>query len=171
MGYSRYRQLTNLRFADDVLLIGTFLRQLKQMLVDLQKAAGKRGLILHPAKTKILTNALKGTGRPKDSHVKVGEMDIEIVPYEGKVKYLGRQLCFGRPHDVEVEHRISMAWSFIAQRSELTNKTLSLSARLRLFDATVTNVFLYGSATWVFTQELTEIMRRGTAENAENDFW
>ena len=161
LGYSKYRQLTNLRFADDVLLIGTSLRQLKQMLIDLKEAAMKRGLLLHPGKTKILSNATKRAGRPKDSHVKVGNMNIEVVPYEGKVKYLGRQVSFDRPHDVEVEHRINMAWtSFMAQRDELTNKRYSLNARLRLFDATVSNVFLYGSTTWVLTQELTDRVRR-----------
>ena len=131
------------------------------MLADLQKAAQKRGLILHPDKTNILTNATKGTGRPRTSHVQVGDMNIKIAPYGEKTKYLGRQLCFDRPHDVEVDHRISMAWkSFMAQRAELVNNTYSLNVRLKLFDATVSNVLLCGSATWVLTQELTDKLRR-----------
>ena len=44
--------LTNLRFADDVLLIGTTLEAVRQMLQDLATTAEKYGLSLHYGKTK-----------------------------------------------------------------------------------------------------------------------
>ena len=46
-------RLTNLRFADDVLLVAQSLSELKQMISDMRQAAQKRGLELHPDKTKI----------------------------------------------------------------------------------------------------------------------
>jgi hypothetical protein len=52
----RDRYLTNLRFADDVLLVGRTLHQVKEMLSDLVDEAGKVGLSIHPGKTKILNN-------------------------------------------------------------------------------------------------------------------
>eukprot|EP00959_Pyramimonas_sp_CCMP1952_P040036 837074-Pyramimonas_sp.AAC.1 len=43
-------RLTNLRFADDVMLINTSLNQIWGVLADIHTAAGKRGLELHPDK-------------------------------------------------------------------------------------------------------------------------
>ena len=48
--------MTNLRFADDVLLFATSLSAITKMLVDVKVEAEKRGLQLHPDKTKILQN-------------------------------------------------------------------------------------------------------------------
>ena len=50
----RGRKMTNLRFADDILLTARTLPQIKKMLGDVADAAGKVGLELHPGKAKIL---------------------------------------------------------------------------------------------------------------------
>ena len=52
--------MTNLRFADDVLLVARSLHQAHQMLLDLAKEAAKAGLEIHLGKTKIMNN---GCGR------------------------------------------------------------------------------------------------------------
>eukprot|EP00959_Pyramimonas_sp_CCMP1952_P195058 4078958-Pyramimonas_sp.AAC.1 len=88
-------------------------------------------------------------------------MNIQTLSCEEKTKYLGRQLCYDRPRDVEVDRRIIMAWeSFMAQRAALVNNTYSLDVRLKLFDAAVSNVLLHGSATRVLSQELTDKLCR-----------
>ena len=48
--------LTNLRFADDIVLIGRSLPQIKKMIADVKSAGAEVGLELHPAKTKIQHN-------------------------------------------------------------------------------------------------------------------
>ena len=48
--------LTNLRFADDVLLFATSKEQLQKMLCDFKESTEKVGLRIHPEKTKILSN-------------------------------------------------------------------------------------------------------------------
>ena len=48
--------LTNLRFADDVMLFATSKEQLRNMMCDFKKATEKVGLRIHPDKTKILSN-------------------------------------------------------------------------------------------------------------------
>ena len=48
--------LTNLRFADDVLLFATSKEQIRKMMCEFKKATGKVGLRIHPDKTKILSN-------------------------------------------------------------------------------------------------------------------
>ena len=54
-----------------------------------------------------------------------------------------------------------VAWkTFFTHRAELTSKHYSLHNRLRLFDATVTPAFLYGSAAWTLTKQLEVTIRR-----------
>ena len=48
--------LTNLRFADDILLVSHSLSSMTQMIEDLSRQAKMVGLSLHPEKTKILKN-------------------------------------------------------------------------------------------------------------------
>ena len=48
--------LTNLRFADDVMLFATSKEQIRKMMCDFKKATEKVGLWIHPDKTKILSN-------------------------------------------------------------------------------------------------------------------
>ena len=48
--------LTNLRFADDVLLFATSKEQLRKMLYDLKESTEKVGLRIHPGKSKVLSN-------------------------------------------------------------------------------------------------------------------
>ena len=48
--------LTNLRFADDVMLFATSKEQIRNMMCEFKKATEKVGLKIHPEKTKILSN-------------------------------------------------------------------------------------------------------------------
>ena len=48
--------LTNLRFADDVLLFATSKEQLQKMMYEFKESTEKVGLRIHPGKTKVLSN-------------------------------------------------------------------------------------------------------------------
>jgi hypothetical protein len=63
LGYTDLSQLTNLRFADDLILFSTSLTNMRKMLADLSTAAGRRSLELHPEKTKIVQFASGGDPR------------------------------------------------------------------------------------------------------------
>lgn len=56
LGVTEY--LTNLRFADDVLLFGGSKQGMAKMMKDLSEVAASYGLQMHPDKSKILTNIL-----------------------------------------------------------------------------------------------------------------
>ena len=143
-------RLTNLRFADDILLIGRTLPQIKQMLVDVAEECAKVGLSLHPEKTKILHNNM-GYGRHVKA-AKAGEMVIEVLGAESSTMYLGKLLSLVDPHDVEVQHRTKKAWAkFALYREELTDKGVPLKLRLKLFNAVVTPTMLYACSAWVLT--------------------
>ena len=70
--------LTNLRFADDVMLFATSKEQIQKMMNEFKKATEKVGLRIHPDKTKILSNQSTINSNTK-RHIEVGEMSIEIL--------------------------------------------------------------------------------------------
>ena len=97
-------RLTNLRFADDVLVIGRSLKQVTEMLTLLKAETGKCGLELHPEKTKILSSTNR-QNRPRNKFTYAGDMRIEILPRACEIKYLGRQITFGDTQAAELKNQ------------------------------------------------------------------
>ena len=81
-------KLTNIRYADDMLLFARNLNELTEMLNFLQEELSKIGLEMHGDKTKILTNELDNLFSMMD----VGGMFIQVLPADKSHKYLGRMI-------------------------------------------------------------------------------
>ena len=151
-------RITNLRFADDILLIARTLPEIRQMIADIIEEGGEIGLELHPEKTKIQHNNI-GYGSCARK-AKVQNMDIEILPSNGKTTYLGRALSLTEPHDTELDHRIRQAWAKFGKfKSELTDKDVPLHLRLKLFNSVVTPTVLYGCVSWTMIGSRIEKLR------------
>ena len=85
LGMSESMRLSNLRFADDVVLVAASLKHVTEMLIEVQKEATNCGLGLHPEKTKIISSTNRN-GRPGARYANVGTMKIEILPLQSSVK-------------------------------------------------------------------------------------
>ena len=145
--------LTNLRFADDVMLFATSKEQIRKMMCEFKKAIEKVGLRIQPDKTKILSNQSTINSDTK-KHVEVGEMNIEILTKSESVKYLGQRISFHQQETLEIKSRIRAAWAtFHKYRQELTSKKYMLNHRLRFFDATVSPTLCYAAGTWTPSKE------------------
>ena len=70
--------LTNLRFADDVMLFATSFGQIQNMMCEFKEATEKVGLTIHPDKTKILSNESSMNSDTK-RNIKISDMNIEIL--------------------------------------------------------------------------------------------
>ena len=148
--------LSNLRFADDVLLIASSRADVAKMISDLAREAAKFGLEIHLGKTRILTN--KGGKRP--SHIKCYNHNVEVVAADSTEKYLGRALTMVNQHDAELQNRLASAWApFFKSKSALCNRRLLLKDRLRLFEAVVTPCALYSCGTWAMTTDMARSLR------------
>ena len=146
MGTSDSSRITNLRFADDVLLLGRSLTQITDMLKEVYMGAQECGLQLHPEKTKIITSTNRAEGRPRSRNIKVGDMKIEVLTRQDTLKYLGRKISFGEFHEDELAGRIRAGWAkFTQHKQELTSKHYSLNDRLRLFTSVITPTVMYES--------------------------
>ena len=150
------RYITNLRFADDVLLFARTRRSLQIMIKDLQTAAAETGLHIHPEKSKVITNGKRAAA----SQISITGGALDVLPDDEPVKYLGKKIAMTGMHETELNHRISAAWAcFNSHRAELTNKTYALKNRLKLFSATVTATALYGCETWTLKTDQQKRLR------------
>ena len=146
--------LQNLRFADDVLLVGTSLKQIELMLNDLAVESVQAGLEIHQGKTKVLSNVTKRRGYNRKASIDIMGSAVEVLPINKYTEYLGRVLTFSDFHDSEIDSRIAKAWrKFYYFRSELCCKDYPLKNRMKLFNGVVTPTALYCSASWTMTYE------------------
>ena len=102
--------LTNLRFADDVMLFATSKRQIQAMMCEFKEATKKVGLTIHPNKTKILSSESSMNPDTK-RYMKIGDLDIEILAKRESVKYLGQRISFHQQETIEIKSRIRAAWA------------------------------------------------------------
>ncbi|CAK0810916.1 unnamed protein product [Prorocentrum cordatum] len=142
--------LTNLRFADDVLLFAQSQRDAANMLSHLQQEAAQYGLIVHPDKTKVLANVGVRVG----STVRMGDASVEVVPPTGSERYPGRMICLGECRDTEIADRMAAAWRAFAKfKRILCSRRRALASRLKLFDTVVAPAALCGSSAWTVKEE------------------
>ena len=104
---------------------------------------------------------VKRKGELSRESVQIQGMEVQILPYGGAVKYLGRLFSFYDAHGTEIQNRINMAWrKFNVFKAELCCKSYSLRHRLRFFDSVIFPGMLYGCATWTLTVELQHKIRK-----------
>ena len=144
--------VTNLRYADDILLTARSLPQIKKMINEVAIEAGKVGLKLHPDKTKILHNNTGYGSRVRSA--RCGEMTIEVMDLHDSTTYLGSAINLNSLSDTEVDNRISKAWAkYGVFKKELNDQSIPLNLRLKLFDAVITPSILYASECWTLTSK------------------
>ena len=127
------------------------------MLRHLADVAQTHGLRINFGKTVILTRDAwaKGTAT-----VQVCGNEVRVLSELEAEKYLGRKLCIADMHETELRHRISLGWiAFHKNKEELCNRSYQLKDRIRLFDAAVTPVVLYGSSAWALRKDMERNLR------------
>ena len=85
--------LTNLRFADDVLLFASSKEQLQRMLCEFKRSTEKVGLRIHPEKTRILRSQSNLSSDTK-KEMEVDDINIEILTRGESVRYLDQTITF-----------------------------------------------------------------------------
>lgn len=93
-------RLTNLRFADDIVLFADTSAELEIMLKDLSAASLEIGLKMNRSKTKVMTNSTQD----------MITVDGELIEYVDEYIYLGQIVSFQDRQGKEVERRIQNAW-------------------------------------------------------------
>ena len=141
------RQITNLRFADDIDgITGEEDDQLTELVHNLDTAAAKFGMEISAEKTKIMAN--NGT---LQRYTTIQGQKLETVDH---FKYLGAIIC-DEGYRREVLSRADQTMAALARLKIIwKDKNIRIKHKIRLLRALVITIFLYACETWTLTAEL-----------------
>ena len=136
-------RLTNIRYADDIMIYAKSWQELVYMIECLVQELGKIGLHLNASKSRIITTAhIDGP-----MYINVSDDMVEVLTAGDVHKYLRRHIS-ADPRcrsQTELKHRFQVGWAkFRKHRHILTNKHVSIALRLKFFDTVLTPTVLFG---------------------------
>jgi len=97
------RNLTDLRFADDVILVAQSKADVAKMLHHLHVCSAKFGLKINRSKTKVLTWNFESSGCRE---ISLAGDRVAVLDQCDSEKYLGRKLAFESCMEVEIANRL-----------------------------------------------------------------
>ena len=143
--------LSNLRFADDIVIFSRSTTEAEAMLGELNEAGRKIGLRINRKKTQFMKNAWCNGG-----HVNIdGSPIVETKSYV----YLGRSMNMENDMKEELVRRRRAAWSAYGSIKEATDQLLDPDLRAHLFNSTVLPALCYAAETWPDTSATTESLQ------------
>ena len=142
------RQLCNLRFADDIDLIGRSEEELQDLTSRLEKSASAFGMEISSEKSKILVNSNSET---KTTNIVMNGETLEEVK---EFKYLGALINSEGTSAKEIKTRLAIA---LASMAKLTNiwksRDIKMSTKIKLYRSLVTSIATYGCESWTLTED------------------
>ncbi|CAI2354658.1 unnamed protein product [Caenorhabditis sp. 36 PRJEB53466] len=150
------RNLTHLRFADDIVLAANHPNTASEMIQELVERCAKVGLQINTNKTKVLRNTF-ATDHPVC--IKSGATTTTAIEDVNEYIYLGRLLNARNELEPELHRRRRAAWAAFNGIKNTTDALTCPKIRARLFDSIVRPALAYGSETWTFTKALDERVR------------
>ncbi|KAK6742939.1 hypothetical protein RB195_010297 [Necator americanus] len=137
------RFLSNLRFADDIVLFSSSTNEAETMLNELNEAGKRIGLRINRKKTQFMKNA-----HCEDGGVQLeGSQIVETPSYV----YLGRSMNMENDLKEELNRRMRAAWAAFAAVREATDQLTDQDLRAHLFEPTVLPALCYAAETWADT--------------------
>ena len=146
------RQITNLRFADDIDLIAGSTAELAELTSRLDKAASKYGMEISAAKSKTMVTSRIHIDESINSEIIVGGTKLEEVK---TFQYLGSTLNEDITSEHEIKKRLAVATNQLARLDKIWNSSsINISTKIKLLKSLITSIALYGSETWTYTKSL-----------------
>lgn len=138
-------KVTDADFADDLALTTDTLSEAQLLLDSLESAARDTGLLINESKTKYMAiNIPREDGELTASSGQTLEKVDDFV-------YLGAWIATTE-HDFLV--RKAKAWAACHKMKKIWKSNLRKDLKIRLFQATVESILLYGTETWTMTKTL-----------------
>ena len=143
--------LTNIRYADDTILVAESVDKLRQLLQSLSSKCSEYGMSLNQNKTKVMV--LDGEDANENINIAVQGSILEQI--EG-YSYLGSWIDRRGKCDKEVKRRIGNAKTVFLSRKEIFQSSISRSTKKRLIDCYVFSVLTYGCEAWTITKDISK---------------
>ena len=139
------RNITNLRFADDIDALAEEEQELEALVESLDKTRYK--MAISAEKTKLMTNSANGIQR----EIKVKGQKLGTVT---SFKYLGAVVSDDGSKP-EVLSRIAQATAALTKLKPIwRDNNISLGSKVKLMRSLVISIFLYACESWTLTAEL-----------------
>ena len=140
---------TNLRYADDTVLVGDSEPALQELINEINKRGQKLGLNINIQKTKCMRiSRLERKRMPK---LTINKQNIEQVK---SFVYLGHLITDDGKCLQEIKIRIELARNtFAKMQSIISSRKLTIETRKRLIKCYVWSTMLYGAETWTLNKE------------------
>ena len=132
------RRLTNLRFADDMILFARSVQDLQEMINELNTQSKRIGLRMNNTKTKLMTNS-------QEISVQADDIDLQ---YGSEYIYLGQLVAFKYSTDKEINRRVTAAWkAFWSLKFILMDKKINRKLKFEALESCIFPVLLYDCQT------------------------
>ncbi|KAI8486085.1 hypothetical protein Bbelb_361850 [Branchiostoma belcheri] len=149
------RRICNLRFADDINLLGGSNAELQSLTDKLNQSAGSFRMEVSTEKSKVMVNSSTSTRDEMYSTIFMNGEELETVD---SFTYLGGTLTKDGTSKVEVHRRIALATAAMARLTRIwKSKNISFAVKYKLYKSLVVSILLYGCETWTL---LTDTERR-----------
>ncbi|XP_063613390.1 uncharacterized protein LOC134786664 [Penaeus indicus] len=135
--------ITNLRYADDVVLIAGSIDELQNLVDRVKTESEKTGLLLNAKKTKVM----KIQKTPTDQEIIIDGAPVENVT---EFTYLGATFTNKVDDSKEIRKRITLAKNATIALSNIwKDRNISIITKKRLLHSLVFSIASYGSECWV----------------------
>ena len=144
------RTLSNLRFADDIDLMGGSNKELQELTTRLTQRSGAYGMEVSSEKSKVMKNSSNTT----PVQIFMNGQELEEV---STFKYLGATLSKDSKSTKEIKTRIAIAISTMAKLDKIwKSKEIRFPTKMKLYRALVLSTLLYGCESWTMSAETTK---------------
>ena len=152
MGVNCHSRITDLCYADDVVVFADFIDTISDALVALHEEATPLGLTINWTKTKV--QSLSDFLPPLQSPRSIANHQVEVVD---KFLYLGSKVTSDCSSDSDIMRRVQLTRSSFGRLHPVWHSSnIRLATKMRLLNSVVLPVLLYGSETWTLTDALTK---------------
>ena len=140
------RNITNLRFADDIDALAVEEQELEALVESLDKTCTRYKMEISAEKTKLMTNSVNGIQR----EIKVKGQKLATVT---SFKYLGAVVSDDGSKP-EVLSRIAQATTALTKLKPIWRDNISLGSKVKLMRSLGISIFLYACESWTLIAEL-----------------
>ena len=134
--------MSNLRYADDTVLIASNMNELQQLLDKVREASEKAGLFLNAKKTKTM-KIQRQPAMDDDEHININGVAVENVK---EFTYLGAVITNTYDDSPEIKRRTAIAKNATVALNKIwKDRSITLKTKLWLLNSLVFPIALYGS--------------------------